>query len=910
MISQHGPYIAPGGLGSYDRNRSYKRMRYSKNCVLVVMCQAAIVALLLGQSGSTVESTPHFEHRTHMAGKILLRVTNRGFLGLGFDASERTAFLDSTTFAYPKGTAIIYGQPHLFVSGIVRGDTSLALGYMPGSIQSQESNNEFMTLRSISDPGAKELGVLSEENIRCVFADTIVKDWNEVVAFGGSTMRHRPLNIRIEQRSFAWKSSQIDDFILFEYAITNISLRDIQGLYIGPIVGINAGRSAEIPPRRGIGDDISGYFPNLPAKTIDTFVCARIEPARGFWFTDNDGDPDTSDWSFDELSATGVMAVVLLYPNEISKVYSFNWSQSGVDRTHEFGPRRSGTVTHPFRKFEEGLATPSSITENYYVMSSGESDYDQLFTALDHSSQGWLPPPELAEDFAIGTAGTALEAMLTVGPYDLRPGQSIHFAFALVGAEGFHTHPRNLIDKWDPFNPDKFIDNLDFSGLMRNITFARWAYDNPGFDTNRDGNRGKFQVCQRDSIITRYRLDVDSSGVFPITTLVLDTLANFTFEDTIWIEGDGVPDFRAITPPAEPQVRVSSELEKIVLQWNGLESETTPDIFTRQIDFEGYNVYLGLARRQRDMILASSYDIENYTQWYFNPGRGTVFDTSRWEVIRKPFKLDEARLIYARGSPNWHPLDHNIDNPLQYGDSVFYFAAQNWNQSNLRDTTALHKLYPDAPYPHTLILDSAFTNDTLWVDPLTGDSIFYKEGELTPDAKYFKYFEYRFIFENLLPSRPYFVAVTAFDFGSPETGLRFTETDRVATAIEALAQERVEQSLVDGLNVIVYPNPYRIDGRYREFGFEGRGREDFPDERVREVHFTNLPPTCDVNIYSLDGDLVRTIEHRKAPDDPSAMHDSWDVISRNLSPVVSGIYYWTVETPDGRTQIGKLVLIM
>ncbi|MCH7878743.1 MAG: hypothetical protein IH914_05470 [candidate division Zixibacteria bacterium] len=129
-------------------------------------------------------------------------------------------------------------------------------------------------------------------------------------------------------------------------------------------------------------------------------------------------------------------------------------------------------------------------------------------------------------------------------------------------------------------------------------------------------------------------------------------------------------------------------------------------------------------------------------------------------------------------------------------------------------------------------------------------------------------------------------------------------------AIEALAHNPVDTSLNAALDVVVYPNPYRIDGRYRELGFEGRGREDFTDERLREVHWTNLPPVCDITIYSLDGDLIRTIKHRKTPDDPSAMHDTWDVISRNTLPVVSGIYYWTVETPDGRTQIGKLVLIM
>ena len=46
------------------------------------------------------------------------------------------------------------------------------------------------------------------------------------------------------------------------------------------------------------------------------------------------------------------------------------------------------------------------------------------------------------------------------------------------------------------------------------------------------------------------------------------------------------------------------------------------------------------------------------------------------------------------------------------------------------------------------------------------------------------------------------------------------------------------------------------------------------------------------------------------PADPNSSHESWDLISRNTQMVVSGLYYWVVETEDGSTQMGKLVIIM
>ena len=83
-----------------------------------------------------------------------------------------------------------------------------------------------------------------------------------------------------------------------------------------------------------------------------------------------------------------------------------------------------------------------------------------------------------------------------------------------------------------------------------------------------------------------------------------------------------------------------------------------------------------------------------------------------------------------------------------------------------------------------------------------------------------------------------------------------------------------------------------------------------PDNRTRRIHFANLPPKCTISIYSLDGDLVREIFHDKNISDPNAAHDAWDLITRNTQLVVSGLYYWTVETESGETQLGKLVIIM
>ncbi len=181
-------------------------------------------------------------------------------------------------------------------------------------------------------------------------------------------------------------------------------------------------------------------------------------------------------------------------------------------------------------------------------------------------------------------------------------------------------------------------------------------------------------------------------------------------------------------------------------------------------------------------------------------------------------------------------------------------------------------------------------------------------------TKYLKYFMYEYTIPNLLPTVEYYVNVTAFDFGSPQSGLKSLETQVSFQPSITYALESSVSLAGKDLDVYVYPNPYRIDGNYLEEGYEGREKDasvgSVEPDRLRRVHFANLPPKCTIRIFSLDGDLVDEVTHDVDPNNPEANHDTWDLITRNTQLIVSGIYFWTVEDDKGRTQIGKLIVIM
>ena len=886
--------------------------RYHLVCLFFLAFLAVTKSVLAESNATTSNDPPYFEYVEHNVGKIAFRIHNNGLIGITIIKDDPFLFYfpDTTFRTYPKSSKHIFPVPFLVIGGIVGRDTLVSVGeFFPATFEEQILNDEQIKVFSINDPITdEEHQALSQQDISFTYYDTLA-DPSLVGANPYDNRPHRPLNLRIRHKSYAWSFDNIDDFVLFDLTVENVGLKRITKMYIGiELLGNVSGlRPLRDDQARG---EICGILRSFDASEFGLADCFSYQEIDIAWVAGRNGEPNPSSGEFDIYSPTEVVGIRILNAKLPGQSISFNWWHTGgILPGTDFGPRQRGTTEAPFRDFGGRLGTPGSDNNMYYVLSSGEIDYNQLLTALDHSASGWLPPPLNADSMAMAR-GLAISArLLSIGPFDLAPGEVAPISFAYIGGEGFHTDPKNL-DNWNPNQPQKYIDNLDLSDLIKNATWASWVYDNPGFDTDNDGYRGESYVCETaETKIIDTTIVVDTFVFPPETTLILDTTVNPLRADTIFFSGDGVPDIRGVIPPSAPEVRVSSSHGQLIIEWNGLKSETTPDIFTQEIDFEGYRAYLGLAKRKSDLHVLSSYDIEDYTQYYFKLRPGTL-GKGDWVVLRKPFSLREAQLAYAGGNPDYDPLFNEIENPLSVGDSVFYFVRQDFNQSDLSDTTAMHRLYPDAPYPHTLDLGEAFTEDTWYVDELTGDSVFYEGGELTPDGKYFKFFEYRYVAENLLPSLAYFVSVTAFDFGSPELGVPFLETNPVTTAIEAFALDPTEQQPQGGLNVIVYPNPYRIDGNYREQGFEARGREDLPDFRTREIHFINLPPNCTIRVFSVDGDLVSQIEHDRFPSDPSAMHEFWNLLTRNTQLATSGIYYWVIETPEGDSQIGKLVLIM
>lgn len=832
---------------------------------------------------------------SHDKGNFVLGVSNKGYFG----NSTSPVFYKCigglnhyTGSEYPRNSDNNYlRRGSIWVGGVLAGDTLVTEGFKgshfelfiddtpPLSEMNPEDDpaGEVKELSNIYGSKYFDKGAISNQDLIAIYTDTIIaSDLFLEVMQPGYPYRdyldfrlHKPLYIEISQKSYSWAHKYSEDFVIFDMNVKNIGEKTIRDLSIGLNIYPAAGYDNDNRPP-GLYD-LVGFLKSYAGE----HNCRIADTLNMIWSADNDGDPYNGIFT-DQLvndtagnvykSATAALGTLFISTPENASIY-FNW---WTMPPNDFGPIAKGN----YRNFQTGgIGTPEGDRNKYFLMRNGEVDYDPAYAKkISQYDLHWLyPDQQWAETQSLGN--NTFNALLSFEAGFLSSGSSIPFSFAVVMGENFHTNPNNLANL--PDNPDAYYANLDFSDLAKNAMTAKWIYDNPGIDTDGDGYRGEFRICVLDSI-----LDIDSNWI-P------------TYAETTYYKGDGVPDWKAALPPPVPKIWVTPMFRGIHIRFNGSESENSKDIFTQMNDFEGFKVYLARDDRESSFSLIGTYDIENYDKYVWNyqkqPDPG-------WDLLEFPMQLRDIRCNYAFNcnDSSFDPLRFRPSQPYvhpNHPESLFYWENHNWNTSEFGVSSNIKKIYPNSRDPRKIPTDS-----------LTPD-------DYTTDG-YLKFFDYEFTIENLLPTVQYYVSVTAFDFGWPASNLEPLETSITDNAQPVFASVIDSVIADDYQKVVAYPNPYRGDEGYRPRGFEGLGQDDRSNERVRRIHFANLPPKCKIMIYSLDGDLVREIHHDKSPNDPTAAHEEWGLISKNGLAVVSGLYYWVVESDDGTVQMGKLAIIL
>ena len=620
---------------------------------------------------------------------------------------------------YPKesGNNYLFGAA-VWIGAVVGMDTLVSTGFDGWIIAREmfpdEAPGGNFIHRSTLDPNSPEFErAISEQDFIAVYMDTFTSGVPDLAPDEIDGRPHIPLGLEITQTSMAWSVPYAEDFVLLDYAVKNISDQQLSEVYFGILVDGDVLEANSMDLERYM-DDLTGFVGSV---TEEMSGCSWQDPVNLAWIADNDGELNSST----SPPIPDVTGMRFLRPAPTDGEISYNWWISNMSGALDYGPQTRSNLRD---LSTGGQGTPAGDRNKYFFMRNGERDFDEAYTSsIGPEDDVWVyPNQDIAPDIS---DGFDIRYLLSIGPYDIEPGQSLSIPMAYVGGQGLHTIANNAHDNLNPgsYNPDAYYANLDFSDFTINARHAARVYDNPGVDTDSDGYAGEFVVC---------------AG------------------DTVYITGDGVPDYRICSDPQTPETRIESATDELTVRWNGLSTEMSRDGLSQLQDFEGYRVYLSNAGETTNPALIAAYDIEDYQKYVWNAVEST------WRMHGEPLSLETVRCHYADSCDDQEFLPDLFtrENPLipeGHPDSMIAFEPVGDNASEFVVETQIHKCYPEQPYPTSM-------------DPKKAEP-----SELTPEGN-LKYFEYELAIENLLPDHCYVVMVTAFDYGWPAEGIAASES--------------------------------------------------------------------------------------------------------------------------------------
>ncbi|MCP4582625.1 MAG: T9SS type A sorting domain-containing protein [candidate division Zixibacteria bacterium] len=410
-----------------------------------------------------VTDVPDHSLRVHRASNIALSVTNYGKLG-----SEGRGIYDpywnipapSVEFPIDSGLEHLF-QGCLWIGAVVEGDE-------PGQLDTLVSIGDdgwWSNIYELNPPPHQYQSFwleheISDEEYYALYLDTCTVG---VAPDPNDDRPHRPMGLKVVQRSMCWSTSGYDEFFVIDYIIENIYSQALEDVWIGiyidaDVMHIN---EAGYGPEEGAQDDLCGFIEH---------------GERGIaWIADNNGQPQNGE--FDSNSSRDLMGFMLLGSSTPGLQTNFNWWISNINSQADWGPRLVSNYDGPYPG--GGNGTPGGDIGKYKIMSNGERDYDQAYSALDWTNEGWIPNNSFDPNEAAN--GFDTRYLMSLGTFDITPGEIETVTVAYIGGSNLHSDPYNYANNLHSGTDDslsivEYYSNLDFSDLIEKADSALSFY--------------------------------------------------------------------------------------------------------------------------------------------------------------------------------------------------------------------------------------------------------------------------------------------------------------------------------------------------------------------------------------------------------------------------------------------------
>jgi len=699
---------------------------------------------------------------------------------------------------------------------------------------------------------------------------------------------HNPLNLEIVQRAIAWESPEAENFVGFQFDITNVGVIDLNDVYIGLFA------DCDIGPRGVPGafqDDMAGFYEGIVRARNGSYVSISV----GYMYDAAEQD-----------ALPGYIGVLFL-----------------GDPFDPGGRIRSFQSFSQQQPFLDG-GDPTSDDERYILLSAEEHDRNT--------------PEGRQNDFRF---------LVSAGPYtSLTPHQTIRFNAALVVGDGFDGMLQVCAEAAQTFAGSFFdVDNDPLTGVAGRETKlcvedlptlddgTSWLYNQVAASMDRTC------VGMSTDFITPDDLFIDASGkhcvyvnmdnCFECERITGEpcTVENGLFAAR-WNCDDGVAteeelvsctgvlgketnvDWIVSMAPPPPAMRLWPRNNAVHIYWNDL-SEHSPDLRHNEIDFESYRLWradnwdrpFGSSLENGPQAtlwdLIAEFDLVSHYWRELDVGDNTVRLDSLALGSNTGFdgiRYTPACLFDARFAGLEEAMQDVVDADVHNR----YRQLPPLRQSDGTPNADLVGLLYWESYP--AVLDTFFWTTQRDADPV--NDVIGKRA-----VGFYEYVDHD-VHNGFL----YFYSIVATDHqldfhdGAPlvsGAGQAGSPNNAFAWVSPAPAAQSADERKACGSNIYVYPNPATRQS-LAEFQ-QLHPNEDDPTG-VRVV-FANLPEaTNTIRIFTLAGDLIERIEH-----DGSVGYGqtSWNLVSNNGQEIVSGVYLYAVESADTRFEdhIGKFVVI-
>jgi hypothetical protein len=841
----------------------------------------------------------------HNVGELQLNITNWGLIGSR--PSLQAPYSDAPSAMWPAGSGVDYlWAAGLWIGALKNGIPAVTEGqYRTELVANGDDPLDTIYESHQGEPGGKHYpdngedddgdGLVNEDPKNGVDDDGDGKIDEDFAAIGNQEFRcamrdntaliielrpdHQPLDIQIVQESYQWENDAVDDFVGFQFTLSNIGVNPLSDVYVGLFA------DCDIGPRGTAGisdDDLPGFWRGGVLAKDGSLV-----PISVAYMYDADGDNGQS-----------MGYIGLLFLNHPTDPLGEHAPKSvGITSFQQFSGQQP---------FDRG-GDPTNDAEAYELLSRKE--FDQFPTDAGK-----------AADFRI---------MMSSGPFTpIDPGATLVFQMAMVVGPGLDGLQRNAAEAaltyygayFDrdansntgvkgretkicqstfgppgPTNPifslfQDCVDSMDFSGPTPPVPIK------PG-DLDADGCIYINGDCPFEKARNALQCTLDGTGVDEGVLAGCTGVLGKEF-NVAWLVG--------LAPPA-PDLRLWETADRVHLFWNNI-SETTKDLRLQKIDFESYRIWR-----------ADGWNRP------FGSSVANGPESRLWRLIGEYDKVDsfELRRILPSGLlfVQKLPLGPNTGlDPIHYVPWVLRPGSPEQQQYAELDALVTQivaenpGLGPLQNIKVRYLDDLGHVSDYGKLYPALAqwsccytqlDTLFWNKKGVA---------FYEFIDRDVHNGIFYFHSVTATDFtadpvgatlvpigpglsGDPASNFKFS----VPKSQAQTAEERAKY----GANVYLVPNP-ATRSTLADFSELNPNASDPTGVRVE---FRNLPRAqSTVRIFTLAGDLVIELAHDGTGGDGSL---PWNLVSRNGQEIVSGIYLYSVQSDDPKFDrvVGRFVVV-